>query len=172
MPRKLLPDIPSEDIEGVRLLQTKRYQDAISFFQKRLDAVDSFAHYGLATALFLLKHSSMNVNETKDVICHYNKAIDSNPELADAYFMCGLAYEQLASALIREYKKEPYANAKQRIDEMKIVLTLGKQMLERSVILNSNFGAQAESELKSFAQRIKGVEALRKYYQAQKASFN
>lgn len=153
-----------DDDNGIKLIEEGKYEEAQNFFKSRLHLNNHLVYYGLATAIFKENRSNMTKEETNKVIKLYQESIELNPDFADTHLMLGMAYEQIVSILINDYKKSPYSNSDQKVGEIKIILDLAKKSIKRAVELNPNFHDISQSELNSFERKLIGIDNLKQNY--------
>ena len=161
-----------EFCEGIRLLENGEHDRAEAYFQQRLDRDNPLVYYGLATARFKRDQISLTRDQTLELIDLYKKSMSKKPDFADSYLMCAMAYEQLASVLTREYKREPYDNQDKKIADIKSTLEEEKNLMDEAVRLNPGFQEIAESEIKAYENRINSLDYLKEYYNASRHLFN
>lgn len=153
---------------GIQLLEQKDYNAAIQFFRRKLESgtpkAHDLAHYGLATALYLKKNVSLTRKETEEIISHYQKSIAQNPNFPDAYFMCSLAYDRLASTYIDEGKTNEEHRTRM-LAKAREALATARQHLTKATGLNPNFRETATKYEKSYKiteNAIRAVEMFKK----------
>lgn len=148
--------------DGIKLLEQGKYSEAINFFSGKVENKDDYiSPYGLATAMFKMEQEGLTKERTEEIIKLYGISIQRKKDFADAYFMKGMAYEQLASIFTREFKKDPYHNQDEKIKDIKNALTIAKKQIKKAVELNPKFKEHAESELRAYKDRLEGIENLR-----------
>jgi len=167
-----LEHMVEENNPGIELITKGKYEEAIEYFRKRMPSKNHLEYYGLATALFKGKTFRLTQKEIEEIIELYSASSILNPEFADSYLMRGMAYEQFASILTGEYKKNPYENSEQKVDEIKKMLFEAKKLIQRSLELNPEFKDTVNSELKAYDRRIEGLDNLKRYYDENQHSFN
>lgn len=153
----------SED-KGIKMLLGGKLDEAEKYFSGLVKKDNYLGYYGIATIRFKGDNMNPNQEKTGEIVDFYKRAISLNPNFADAYFMCGLAYEQLASVLVSEYKKDPLKESDKKVKKIKQVLRLAKEMIENAVKLKPSFKKAAESELSSYKTRLNGMDSLRKFF--------
>ena len=164
----MLEDKLNQPIElnpGIKMILSGKYDEAISYFRPKSNDKDYLACYGLATAMFKKRSIALSIPETEEVLSLYRKSIELKPDFADAYLMSALAYEQMSSLLIREYKKAPFENSGKKVEEIKTNLFRGKEILETCIRLNSRLIESVKPELESIERTIKGIDHLKKSYE-------
>lgn len=149
---------------GMRLLLEGKLDEAEEYFSVLAEQNNYLGYYGLATARFKRCELNPGREETEEIIELCKKSMAIKPDFADSYFMCGLVYEQMASLLTREYKRAPLKDGDKKVEEIKEVLKLAKDMIEKAVELNPAFKKNAESELNSYQRRLEGIDNLRRFY--------
>jgi tetratricopeptide (TPR) repeat protein len=139
--------------QGFKLLERKRFEEAIAYFTEHLDA-DSQAHYGLATAKFRkLKETALqDEGATQKIISLYERSIELDPDFADSYLMLGMAYETKTNYLLKE-KRET------REGEIRESIQNSQTALERAKELNLNFKKIVDAELKQIERQKKFLES-------------
>lgn len=153
-----------DHVNGIKLIEEGKYEEAKKFFKSKLHLNDYLVYYGLATAIFKENRSSITKEETNNVIELYQESIKLNPDFADAHLMLGMAYEQIVSILIKDYKKSPYSNSDQKVGEIKRVLDLARISIKRAVEFNPNLYDISQSELNSFERRLMEIDNLKQNY--------
>ena len=157
-------DDHTEILGQFHLIERRRFDEAIAFFRSRLDAGEHLAPYGLATAIFRKKSITLDVEECWEVIELYEKSIALKPDFPDAFLMCGLAYEKLASALTGQMKKAPLEDTDRKAAAIKEAVRKAMEYLRRSVQINPGFEKAAMSGFERFERRMQGIENLRVSY--------
>ena len=79
--------------------------------------------------------------------------------------MCAMAHEKMGGILLREYKKQPELNPDEKIDLIKWNLTKAKNLMETAVELNPSFRDKADSEIKFYERRMKGLIVIRSHFE-------
>ena len=164
MLERWVESMEDEYAEGIELLARGKNNAALHFFEKRMDNNHYLVHYGLATAKFKEKRDALTEPETRDIIAHYEVAMKQKPVFADAFLMCGMAYEQLAGVLMRAFKQHPYKNMDKQVTGIKAVLRKAKKLIEKAVELNPDFSDVATSELRVYKTRMRGIDNLKAHY--------
>jgi tetratricopeptide (TPR) repeat protein len=162
----------SEYLEGILNIEHGNYDTAENYFKERLSQDNHLVYYGLATARFYRDPVSMTKAQTQDIIDLYEKSISKKPDFADSYLMCAMAYEQLASVLTREYKREPYNSTDKRIQGIKSALDKALERIREAIRLNPGFEDIAKPEIVAFSKRIESLDQLREYYDTHRNLFN
>jgi tetratricopeptide (TPR) repeat protein len=152
------------DDPGMRLLLEGRSEEAEEYFSGLAQQDSYLGYYGLATARFKRDSLDPDRKRTEEIIQLYKKSITLKSDFADPYFMCGLAYEQMASLLTQEYKKDPLKGGDKKVEKIKEALMLAKEMIEKAVELNPSFRRDAQSELSSYEVRLEGLDRLKRHF--------
>ncbi|MFC1696798.1 hypothetical protein ACFL1H_00545 [Nanoarchaeota archaeon] len=168
MKQTMFNNMESVYFKGIHMIENQDYDKALTFFENIMDDDHHLIYYGYATALFKKKNVGLSEEETRSIIDHYDKAIGKKKNFADAYLFQGMALEQLASLLTREYKKNPYIDTKKKTELIKGTLLEAKLKIEKAIELNPLFKEIAISEIDRYNQRIEGIDNLVKYYTAKK----
>jgi tetratricopeptide (TPR) repeat protein len=101
--------------EGAKLLTAKRYNEAISQFEKAIasDPNQKFSHYNLGYAYF-------NLGKYTEAATYYINALKLDPSYADARYMLSYSY----------FKLRKWSDAEREAEELaKVDKTRGEQML-------------------------------------------
>jgi hypothetical protein len=143
---------------GIRMIENNQYDSALQYFTDREKDDDAVVHYGIATAMFKKMGHRATKPEITGIVDGYIAAINRDGSFADAHYMCGLAYQQLAQVEISEYKqsKNP-AVAVQAIED----LHKAKDHAKRAGQLNPRFKDLADTQVKYCETYIAGVKHLR-----------
>lgn len=152
--------------KGFEMLCQGRYGDAKLFFEKYPDKEDPLVLYGLATARFKANIDTLRKEEVLGIINDYETVIQKDNGFADAYIMCAMGYELLASIKTKEYKKYPNIR-KKGIKEIKDGLEHALSLLNTATELEPSFNHISEHEKQLYQKRITGLDSLEKYYNDQ-----
>ena len=163
----MLEDNINQPIEldpGIKMILIGKYDEAINYFKPRSKDQDYLACYGLATAMMKKRSVALSKQETIEVLDLYKRSMSLKPDFTSAYLMSALAFEQMASLLIREYKKAPFDDSVKKVQEIKNNLFRGKEILETCIRLNSRLKDSVKPELESIERTITGIDFLKKSY--------
>jgi len=115
---------------GFQLLKRRNYDAAITFFRQKLEEgtpqAHALAHYGLATAIYQQKQNTLTREEVREIISHYETSISQDPDFADAYVLCSVAYDRLAMTFIEQGKTDASLRTMQEKHSQLRVTTLQK----------------------------------------------
>lgn len=154
-----------ENNKGIKHLLEGKLDEAENYFRSRIENGTYRDYYGLATAIFKRDVKRLSKEETEEIIRLYEKSIEERPDFADAYLMCGMAYEKLSSIFLHEYKKNPLENGDKKIENIKWLLNRARELITKSIEINPSFTEAAISELEGYDRRIKNIDRLKEYFE-------
>jgi tetratricopeptide (TPR) repeat protein len=145
---------------GMGLLQQNRFDESAAYFQKHLKG-NAVAYYGLGLTKFRKDTVNLTLSQTKEIIELYEQAIALSPVFADAYFMCGMAYNAAAGFQLGSLNKDRVLRGPDVFREPDGFILKAEQYFRKAIGLNPGFSAIADDEfalnkrLKDFSIKLK-----------------
>lgn len=151
--------------QGFDLLRQGRNEEAEEYFATRNNGNDPLVMYGLMTARFKDKRTELTREEVEEIIRGYEGVIESDEGFADAYVMCAMAYEYLASVMTKAYKDNEEVR-REGTRGIKEKLERALELLHKASELNPSLSHIEEDESRLYSGRMSGLDRLEKYYNA------
>ncbi|MBL8469764.1 hypothetical protein [Methyloversatilis discipulorum] len=148
---------------GMALLQKNRFDESSAYFQEHLKG-NAVAYYGLALTKFRRDTAHLSLAQAKEIVNLYEQAIALSPEFADAYFMCGMAYNAAAGFQLGSYNKDRSLIGPGAFHEPDGFLIKAELYFRKAITLNPGFFKIAEGEialnqrLKDFSSKLKAEQ--------------
>ncbi len=132
---------------GMGLLEQGKYLESAAYFQSHLKKNSPEAYYGLALAKFRRDTARLTLEEAREIIGFFEQAIALSPNFADAYFMCGMAYNTAAGFQLGSYNKSPTLRTAGEFEEPDAFLVKAADYFRKAVTLNPGFSGIANGEI-------------------------
>ena len=137
---------------GMSLLHADKFNEAAAYFEKHLDS-NAIAYYGLALAKFRTDTAHLTVDQAKEIAALYEKSIQLSPDFADAYFMCGMAYNAIAGLQIGAINRGQAPLTSEALQELDLLLKKANSYFDKAVAISPGFSEIAKGE-RDLNQRI------------------
>lgn len=133
---------------GMRLLQTNHFDEASRYFESHLHG-NAVAYYGLALTKFRRDTKNLTLNQAEEIVGLYEQAISLSPTFADAYFMCGMAYNAEAGFQLGGFNRHRELLSADGLAQADARIAKAEAYLQKAAALNPGFAKIAVGEIET-----------------------